>query len=174
MVDHNIWFNEWMTQLLTLYWIEKHFWEIKILREKFYELMLQHQQMWEKSWDPQYESFGIWCKNTWWYRSYFREMRLVNAIIDLVAFERARYWWEIEEHKDDIWTDLVVWYFSWDFQLLRKILKEADSTGKLKKHIEEIQPWDILGKKVTDSIREHIRDVFDSSYRMSAIPKKLD
>lgn len=171
--SHNHGLNEWITQHLTLSLIQDNSEEIAALRSKYKQLMKHHQFLWETSWDPNFDRFSFGCENTGWFRSYFREMRLVNAIIDLVSYQRSKSGEDIDEHKEDIWDDLIIWYFLWDFSLLRSILKEADSTWLLKKHLEEIKPWDVLWKIITDSIREHIKEIFNPSYRMSPIPTKI-
>lgn len=167
-------FNEWLTDILTLHGIRDNLDEVKELREKYLALMYEFEALAKKAWDPEYKSYSYGCENTWWYRAYFREMRLVDAIIDWVAYNRS--WWRqdlLEDHQHKIFEDLVAGYFLWDFEILKSLLKEADPSWKLWKHIKDIEPGDIKWKHITDDIRAKIKDIFNPWYRMDSIPTKL-
>ena len=171
--SHNSWFNEWITQLITLQVIRENFSELQHYRKRYKRTMTALHKH-----DIESRKVKLWyitagCKNTGWYRSYYHEMRLVNSILDLVAFERSKWWGDFKEHRETVWNDLVFAYFLWDFKILRSILKEADSSWLLKSHIQDLKAKSTWIIDLTDSIRDHIKDIFDPRYRMSPIPTKL-
>ncbi len=171
--NRNRWLNEWLTHLLTLNAIQNNFDAVQNVRRRYRKLMLEHQWLWKKSWDPLFLKFTHWCENTWWFRSYFHEMRLVNAIIDIVAYQRAKNLESLDHHKNKIWNDIIEGYFLWDFNILNALLKEVDTTWNFAKDIEKLQPWDTLCKELVSRIRLRIIEVHEAEYRMEAIPNKL-
>lgn len=170
---HRRGFNEGITDLITLDAVRQNINRIEALKEKYKKIMEEYEKLYQSTNHPKANIFGLWCQRTWWKTWYRSEMRLVTAIVDLIAYKRAGKAWDTDRYKDDVWTDLVFWYFTNNYTILKSLLKEADSSWKLNDTIEELYPRQSQTEKIIAEIRTQIQTVFNPRYRLSPIPKKL-